>query len=443
MPTSYARSSGFEDVGGYIPADAGSAKFLGDCWKVEMPATGNTIGNRTDSIPAEVDTLVHKALDAFKRQELASAVAYLESALKFPMPSATHADICRLICEWQIKRGHISDARTAAKRLLVFTPTDVRMRLQLPELLETVPKTLGLVELVTQVRRSGSAVDAFSISRLLLRLGNSRKAVAFARIANGRQRRALGINGRSSLKNLSKRLQQLAVVEKVLAWRAWPVGRRDQVENVFVCGLPRSGSTLLEQMFATMPGVQTVGESDEIQRFLSSIMNGSTAVNLPQPDPASRIVLNKLPDNIHFAEIIFRLLKRSKIVAIERDEAAVFLSNYMQYYTAGWEICYSDDALIRYVKHVRRISRLLAVKYPDRATVVSYERLVSNPVSEFRRLAALIGFELNDFNGTHKRDGVVLTASKMSVRGDIRKDTNEKYARVLEHMPFVRRRLGH
>lgn len=394
------------------------------------------------SVPAEVAGLVHRAIGAFKANRLAEAVAAMERALAHSMPEATGRDICYLLGDWCARNGDLARARRHLMRGLVLVPGDVRTRLSLAELAPADKSALGLRELLARVRRDKSADSALALSRILLQRGQVKRSVAFARLGNARERKARGISRETILQRWNENKKRLANLAPHWRNREWHPGDRDQVGNVFICGVPRSGSTLLELMLLSMDGVASVGESPEIQEYLVAGLSGKAEPRLKVPGRATKFVINKMLDNVYIADFILAKIPNSRILIINRNPQSVFFSNYVQKYESAWDICYEDSTLADFIEDVRARSQQLAIRYPGRVMVVEYEQLAEDPHWTFRKIASLVGMKRARFKGKHVRAETVHTASKLSVRQPLRADMNRKYLRAADFMPYVRKRFG-
>ncbi|UUX51349.1 sulfotransferase [Nisaea acidiphila] len=394
------------------------------------------------NVPDEVADIVRKAIGAFQENSLSDAIIGLEAALRYPMPEETCRDICCQLSDWCTRTGDLGRARRHLIRAILLMPGDTRTRLEYAELALVDSPALGLPELLAQVRRDRSARSALSLARIFLRRGEVKRSVALARLGNARERKTRGLSRTAILDQWNERKNRLVHLRPHWQRRDWYFGQRGDVQNVFICGVPRSGSTLLELMLLSMEGVASVGESPEVQECLAAGLAGKPALTLRDLKVPAKIVLNKLMDNIYLADFILEKIRNAKILIINRNPESVFFSNYMQKYQSDWDICYEDSTLADFIDDVRKRSEMLAAQWPGRVMAIDYEQLTRDPLRTFMKISVLLGLEGDRFDGQHLRADTVHTASKLAVRQPLRDDMNQKYLKAARFMPYLRNRYS-
>ena len=213
-----------------------------------------------------------------------------------------------------------------------------------------------------------------------------------------------------------------------------------QRRPVFIIGLPRSGTTLLERMLAAHPSIIGVGEQSfartSFQRalFESGGMIGMLAPSavaaaagwhlhmledrlqrLAIPRDGERIV-DKLPDNYLLAGWLRIAFPNAAIIHCLRDPRDVALSCWQtQFAKIRW--CFELEHIAHRIEQHRRLLRHWRATIGDHLTEIRYERLVADPETELRRALAAIGLEWHaDVLGFAERKGVVRSASQQQVR---------------------------
>jgi tetratricopeptide (TPR) repeat protein len=206
---------------------------------------------------------------------------------------------------------------------------------------------------------------------------------------------------------------------------------------VFIVGMPRSGTTLVEQIAASHPLVFGAGERKDIHGLLT-ILGGDQAGWSPAVwDPAAIRrettahlrhlrdlggeairVIDKLPLNILFLGHIAALFPRARIVVCRRDPRDVCLSCFFQYFqddTMAWADDLADCGfrareIARLMEHWRKV-------LPSRLLEIQYETLVGNLEGESRRLIDFLGLEWDPAClSFHETERAVQTASRWQVR---------------------------
>lgn len=229
-------------------------------------------------------------------------------------------------------------------------------------------------------------------------------------------------------------------------------------EPVFVCGMFRSGSTLLEQVLAAHPSVASVGELELLPRMtlkelapfpqsastlaparfaqLAAHYHGQMLTRLPADAAGKRYATDKRPDNYQLIGLIKRLFPRAKIVHTRRNPADNALSIFMQHLnpqTFGY-----SGTLAGIGHHFGQYERLMRhwkALYPDDIFDFDYDAFIADPETTLRPLLQFLGLEWNaaclQF---HKLDNTVKTASYWQVRRPLYGDASGRWKRYREFL---------
>ncbi len=205
-----------------------------------------------------------------------------------------------------------------------------------------------------------------------------------------------------------------------------------EAEMIFICGMPRSGTTLVEQILAAHPAVTGAGEVDilsglpddypdevaDLDAARARLMADTYLQRLPvQPRDGVRVT-DKTPQNVFFLGLIQVLFPKARIIHCRRDPRDVALSCYFQNFKAGgldWATRLDDirayaDAEARIMAHWRDT---LSIGIHE----VVYEDMVADTEAETRKLLEFCGLEWDDaVLKPHEGTGTVLTASNWQVR---------------------------
>lgn len=279
----------------------------------------------------------------------------------------------------------------------------------------------------------------FAQGEVAERTGKHADAFAHFRAGNGIRRKALIAAGQGFDADTHDAFVDALIATFDDAFLAARKDFGDPTEApLFVVGLPRSGTTLVQQIAASHPAAADVGESggiDVVAAGIDSYPHG--VVNLSKDDIANRArvtldwlkdaagegatrILDKTPRNVLHLGLIRLLFPNARIVHCLRDIRDTALSCYVQNFVDGhaWSTDLGD--LARYVKAHRRIVKHWRRVRPLPTLEVVYEDLVGNQEGESRRLIDFLGLEWDDAClDFHRRDGVVRTASNWQVRRPI------------------------
>jgi len=214
---------------------------------------------------------------------------------------------------------------------------------------------------------------------------------------------------------------------------------------VFIIGMPRSGTTLVEQILASHPMVHGGGELNGIPRLVHEWQGGlsgaislltdlegltQTAVDRAARDylhelksiaPASaRRVTDKMPLNFLHLGLIALLWPSAQVIHCMRDPMDTCLSCYVHHFAGSNPFAYSLEHLGRFYRDYERIMSHWHRVIASPILEVRYEELVENPETMSRRMINFIGLEWNETClRFHENRRVALTASQHQVRRPI------------------------
>jgi tetratricopeptide (TPR) repeat protein len=245
--------------------------------------------------------------------------------------------------------------------------------------------------------------------------------------------------------------------------RSW-LDRTDPVSMrplVFVCGMFRSGTTLLEHMLAAHPEVAAGGEIAYFNRQLDDRFAGFPAATAAAPPaqlktlatgyldeldrrfPGARLVINKRPDTFRFIGLLHGLFPEARFVVMQRNALDTCLSIYFQ--QLADELAYSTDLedtahyLLQYRSLVRHWQQLL----PERIVEVRYEQLVREPRSVLEPLCDFLGLDWREDMQQPRASGSrVRTASVWQVREAVNDRSIGRWRHYARHLDDAVRMLG-
>ena len=228
---------------------------------------------------------------------------------------------------------------------------------------------------------------------------------------------------------------------------------------VFIVGMPRSGTTLVEQILASHSRVFGAGERKEIgaiaiecesalaagdRRFIRRRADRHLAWLANLGGGAARVV-DKLPDNVFQLGVIATLFPGARVICCWRDPRDLCLSCYFQRF-AGDRLPFSydlDDCATRFIE-TSRLAAHWANVLPLRWHDVWYEDVIADLEGESRRLIAFLGLEWEsrclEF---HRTSRVVTTASAWQVRQPLYDRSVGRWRNYRRHLAPLLERLAH
>jgi tetratricopeptide (TPR) repeat protein len=223
---------------------------------------------------------------------------------------------------------------------------------------------------------------------------------------------------------------------------------------VFIVGMPRSGTSLVEQIAASHSRVFGAGELDALREIWDTLSAHNRGRPVEKWDAAfaRRLadrhagsvqalgngavrVIDKMPDNIFFLWLIAALFPSARIILCRRDLRDVCLSCYFQHFTEGHLYAYDlGDCGARALEIDRLATHWLRV-LPLDILAIDYEKLVSDLAGESRRLVEFLGLEWEpaclDF---HLTERPVFTASAWQVRQPLYRGSVGRWRRYEPHL---------
>lgn len=277
----------------------------------------------------------------------------------------------------------------------------------------------------------------FALAKALEDCGDYPSAFAHLTIGNTIKRRQVQYDEPS----VRQRFRQVAArFDRSLIERL--SGEGDLSESaIFVVGMPRSGSTLIEQILASHPEVNGAGEllnleqaaadvvaldGDTLRRIAKNYLSGLPAL----PEGKTRIV-DKLPANFFAIGLIRLILPNAKIIHCVRNPMDTCVSCYARLFANGQYFSYDLAELGRYYRwYADLMEHWRSVLAPGAMLDVVYEDVVSNLEGQARRLFEYCGLPWDErCRNFHETVRPVKTASAVQVRQPLFRTSVERWRR--------------
>jgi len=238
-------------------------------------------------------------------------------------------------------------------------------------------------------------------------------------------------------------------------------GGSDSPDPIFIVGMPRSGSTLVEQILASHPLVEGTSELPDlpaVARERKGYPGAAVAMTADERRAAGGeylkrasvqrrtdrpLFVDKLPNNWMFVPFIHWVLPNAKIIDARRHPLGCCVSNFRQHFARGQDFTYDlADLGHYYADYVRLMAHVDAV-LPGRVHRVIYERMVEDTEAEVRALLEACGLEFDPAClAFHETERAVRTPSSEQVRQPIYRDATEEWQRYDEHLGPLKDALG-
>lgn len=183
---------------------------------------------------------------------------------------------------------------------------------------------------------------------------------------------------------------------------------------VFIVSLPRSGSTLTEQVLAAHPAVTAASELPWVPRLVAGESRrrgagiaewagaageadwqrlGEAYMRHTQWWHQGEVFTDKLPGNHAYIGAILAMLPDALVISLHREARDVCFSCYRQLFVRGLEFSYDLEDLAAYWQDFEQVTTSWEQRAPERVLRVHYERLVDDLETEARRIVGFIGLD--------------------------------------------------
>ena len=240
-------------------------------------------------------------------------------------------------------------------------------------------------------------------------------------------------------------------------------------DPIFVLGLPRAGSTLIEQILASHSQVEGTLELSDVQRAVLDIQGQGPKEERPRyPDALADLsaeaframgeryladtrayrtdtpfFIDKMPNNFRHVGLIHLMLPNARIIDARREPMACCFSNLKQLYAQGQEFTYGPEDIARYYRSYLELMRHWDAVLPGRVLRVQHEDVVDDLEGQVRRILDYCGLPFEeacvDF---HKNTRSVRTPSSEQVRQPIFRDSLDQWLRFEPWLDSLKTALG-
>jgi predicted Zn-dependent protease len=238
----------------------------------------------------------------------------------------------------------------------------------------------------------------------------------------------------------------------------------DEQGPIFVFGLPRSGTTLVDRILSAHPEVESLGELNDFPLALTALCRAvpgsgdlvSKSADLDmrelgeaylhrvrQRAKGRRFFIDKAPANFLYIGLIAAALPNARIIHLNRNPIDNALGMYKALFRMGYPFSYDFDDLATYMQAKAKLMAHWHTVLPARVTEVHYEDIVSDQETQTRRLLAEVGLPWNaaclDF---HKNTSPTATASAAQVRRPLYTSSVDRWRRYETQLEPLIKALG-
>src|SRR5215471_4716548 len=360
---------------------------------------------------------------------------------------------------WTLRMlGRFDEADTCTKRLHELDPKDLRDVRHVPSTGNQLQGEGEMERLASVLDDAGAKVDSrvtagFALGRLLDDAGDYDKAFSRYAAANNLVRQNSPTRGDAfDAKSFTRTVNVLIASNTPQTLANEPSWGNMSELPVFIVGMPRSGTTLVEQICASHSRVHGAGELDALSRVSWNMVRerrrGSElaeigrrladqhVLHLHRLGQGALRVVDKMPDNILLIPLITRLFPRARIIYCSRDPRDVSLSCYFQLFADGAQLfSYNLADCGSRCRDVQRLAAHWQKLRPHHMIEVNYETLVADLEGESRRVIDFLGLPWEpaclEF---HRTERTVATISHWQVRQPIYSSSIGRWRKYEKHL---------
>jgi len=234
------------------------------------------------------------------------------------------------------------------------------------------------------------------------------------------------------------------------------------IKPIFIVGMPRSGTSLVEQIISSHNSVHGAGELLNFRNIITPILDKHLSKknsSIPNEDmlkirneyldslgslkAKENIITDKMPMNFRLLGFILSAIPEAKIIHLTRDPMATCWSNFNHYFTAGNGFSFDQKDLAKFYLLYQEMMDFWHKLFPNKIYDLNYENLTINQEKETRKLIKYCDLEWDenclDF---HKNQRGVLTASSAQVRKKMYQGSSEAWKKYEKNLQPLIKGLG-
>jgi tetratricopeptide (TPR) repeat protein len=415
--------------------------------------------------PEDSEALNAMGLVRFEQQNSDAALVHFRRAIALkPDLADAHNNIGNVLKE----NGQIAAACEAYERAIKLDPRQTAYYVNLADSRKFTEGDAHLAAMEDQARKAGSLTSTgrsrlnFALAKAYDDLGRYDEAFACMREGNALKRKALNYGEARTLESLDR---IRATFDRELLAKT---GGFRSLLPVFVVGMPRSGTTLVEQILASHPAVHGAGELSDFNWLVDQLPGTSgNAFRYPEDAaaltadqlhalgkayverqrrraPSAERVTDKMPANFLFLGLIHLALPDACIIHVVRDPRDTCLSCYSKLFAAEQDFTYDLGELGRYYrKYAELMAHWRNVLPAGRVLDVRYEDVVADLEGQSRRILSHCGLPWDDRGlAFHETERPIRTASATQVRQPIYGRSVGRWRRYEEFLEPLLSALG-
>jgi len=312
----------------------------------------------------------------------------------------------------------------------------LRLELEAPDALPELAARCSDLALNSDVPVTDRCLLAYAAGRAFDRAGEYGRAFAEYAVANRLQRQDQAARGLHYDREATERLFERYLSEFTPAAMAPPHGADASSIPIFVLGMPRSGTTLVERILGGLDDVRLGGENEALEFIATRYYWERDRGRRPpaaEATPEAWAALaqeywrrsgvspcrmtDKMPHNFRHVGLLLAIFPAARVVYLNRDPRDTCLSIFARMFPDGHLYATDLEDLAHYFAQGRKLMLGWQARHPANILEVGYEALIADPVAETRRIADFCGLAWRaDCLEFHERAHASFTFSEVQVR---------------------------
>ena len=348
--------------------------------------------------------------------------------------------------------GNLKDARLAYDKALTIKPYDTAVHRNLSGIKTYSAGDPHFAHVKKLQTKNGLSEEDrcnlnFSLFKMYEDMGDLDEAFKCLTEGNTLRKKLLNYSIEQD-ENLFKTLKKIQPILKRNSLK--PAKQSNGLLPIFIVGMPRSGTTLVEQILSSHSKIAGAGEVNYLSKYGAALATGLKVVNnatlaefkerylsaLGNLSTDSFLVTDKMTTNFRYIPLICAAIPEAKIINVQRNAAAICWSNFKQHFsTKAMGYCYSLQDIVSYYMLYKDLMKTWQARYNEQIYNLNYEKLTVDQVIETKNLIKYLDltWEKTCLSPQNNKRSV-RTASQQQVRKKIYQGSSQiwhKYSRYL------------
>lgn len=301
-------------------------------------------------------------------------------------------------------------------------------------------KTLQELALDDELSEAELSSVRYALAKAYEDIGDLESAFQNYQKGGTSRQRTLGYNIEQDVK-LYERIKHTSLkLENIPALR---ISKSESIPIIFIIGMPRSGTTLVEQILSNHHSIEAGGELTFLSEEIAHLLNPDAEITLDcllnirrkyvrkllDVRKSNLAITDKMPHNFLYVNFILKCFPEAQIIHVQRDSRATCWSNFKQYFSSnGLGYSYDLKDCVRYYSMYHDLMNYWTQRYPRQIIDCDYEKLAKHQASYTRSIINKLALPWDE-NCLYpeQNNRAVATASAMQIRRPIYKRSSQNW----------------